>query len=599
MVLQATLYGLPMTGFDAPGRTPLGPDASTVSPQAVTAGPGATLGLGTDDLDVMTPTTRGTKPSGAGSGLPATLSWRNGGDGVATRPGAPALPQQLEDVSVPGQLLRGVGFRGGDYVDTAGLLPLTGAPAIEGSTANSTFESAAFFPQRLVTPNYFGALGDSGRTSLVLSPAQYRSDPGGALTNTERAYSGLDLRLYYSGEGSTSYGGNQPALAAPPSTGEVTGTVKDRVVTFSTRVTGDPSAGVQEVWVTWTGGPGAGGHGQWRPVDLTQDPTDSTRWTGTLRLPEGQSSQGVRFVVQAANGIGAVGLDTGEGDGYRVVAEGDAPPPPEITPATPDRGVVGTAYRTQLVATGGTEPLLWGLAAGSALPAGLTLGLDGAITGTPTAPGSTTFTATVIDGLGRTAEAVVTIRIEAPPAPVVTALTPARGMVGVAYRTELAATGSAPLSWSVTPWSTLPGGLALGSDGVVTGTPTKAGSTSVTVLVTDRYGSSSTASLTLVVDAAPTRLVATRVLDRQPLLLSATLTHARTGAPLAGRTVLFKVFKVTLCTATTDAQGVATCDLRRRPLEALAVLLNLGYEASFAGTADYQGSSATARLTSP
>ena len=27
VVLQATLYGLPMTGFDAPGRTPLGQDA--------------------------------------------------------------------------------------------------------------------------------------------------------------------------------------------------------------------------------------------------------------------------------------------------------------------------------------------------------------------------------------------------------------------------------------------------------------------------------------------------------------------------------------------------------------------------------------------
>ena len=687
VVLQATLYGLPMTGFDAPGRTPLGQEASPVSPQAVAGGPGATLGLGTDDLEVTTPTHRGTKPSGAGAGLPDALSWLSGSDGVTTQPGAPALPKQIDDVSVPGQVLRGVGFRGGDYGDTSGLLPLTGAPAIEGSTANTTFESDAFFPQRLATPNYFGALGASGRTSLVLSPAQYRSDAGGALTNTERAYSGLDLRLYYSGDRSTSYGGNHPALAAPPSTSDVTGTVKDRVVTFSTRVTGDPSAGVQEVWVTWTGGPGADGHGQWRPVDLTQDPTDSTRWSGRLTLPSGQSYDGVRFVVQAANGIGAVGLDTAEGGGYRVTPEGAAPPPPVISPATPAHGIAGVAYHAALSATGGTAPLFWGLAAGSVLPAGLTLGTDGSIDGTPAAPGTTTFTVTVTDSVGATGEAEVTIvvdpppppviapvtptrgtvgvayrtdlaatgsaplawslavgsalpagltlgvagaitgtptapgtttftvtvtdrygsssaiqlaiTVDPPPPPVIAPVTPARGTVGTAYRTDLAATGSAPLSWSVAPWSTLPTGLSLAVGGTISGTPTKAGSTSVAVMVTDRYGSSSTAQLTIVVDAAATRLVAARVLDPQPLVLSATLTHAGTNAPLAGQTVVFKVRKVTLCTSTTNAQGVATCDLRRRPLDAVIVLVNLGFDAAFAGTADYLGSTGSARLTTP
>ncbi len=321
-VLQATLYGLPMTGFDAPGRTPLGTDASQITPQSTTSGPGATLGLRVDDLDLTPQTVRGTKDSGAGPDLPDTLSWLNGADGVSVQPGAPALPKQVENVTVPGQVLRGVGFRGGDYRDTPGLLPLTGAPAIEGSTANTTFESNAFFPQRLATPNYFGSLGPSGRTSLVVTPAQYRSDPGGALTNTERAYSGLGLRLFYSGNDSTAYGSNRPALAAPPSISSVSGTVRDGVVTFSARATGDPSAGVQQVWVTWTGGPDASGLGRWRSLDLTQDPSDSTGWTGTMPLPAGQSATDLRFVVQAVNGIGAVGLDTAEGDGYRVTSEG-------------------------------------------------------------------------------------------------------------------------------------------------------------------------------------------------------------------------------------------------------------------------------------
>ncbi len=341
-VLQATLYGLPMTGFDAPGRTPLGASASGVTPVEVTAGPGQTLGLGTTDLAVPTPTNDDTKTVPGETGGTRTLSWRDGRDGVTVQPGAPALPKQVEDVTVPGQVLRGVGFRGGAYTDTPGLLPLTGAPAIEGSTANSTFLYDAFFPQRLVTPNYFGALGASGRTSLVLTPAQYRSDGVGAFTNTERAYSDLDVRLFYSGAGSTSYGANRPALAAPPSTSNVSGTLSNGIVTFSTRVTGDPSAGVQEVWVTWTGGPNGAGGGAWTSLDLRQDPSDSTLWRGTMPLPSGQSAGNLRFVVQAANGIGAVGLDTAEGDGYRVTDLAAALPTYTVSSPSVTEGNSGT-----------------------------------------------------------------------------------------------------------------------------------------------------------------------------------------------------------------------------------------------------------------
>ena len=217
-MLEASLYGLPMTGFDAPGRTPIGSDVSQAAPQGVGAGtPGATFGLATDDVGFDTPTTVDTKDSGvdpsdpAQAGLPAKSTWLAGRDGVTVQPGAPALPKQIEDVTVPGQVLRGVGFRSADYSDTSGVLPVTGAPAIEGSTANTTFSSDAFFPQRLITPNYFGTLGGSGRTSLILTPGQYRSDAGGALTDTQRAYSHMDVRLFYSGDNSQSFGQNQPS----------------------------------------------------------------------------------------------------------------------------------------------------------------------------------------------------------------------------------------------------------------------------------------------------------------------------------------------------------------------------------------------------
>ncbi len=59
------------------------------------------------------------------------------------------------------------------------------------------------------------------------------------------------------------------------------------------------------------------------------------------------------------------------------------------------------------------------------------------------------------------------------------------GTVNAPYNAMLAATGgTAPYSWSVTS-GTLPKGLSLSSDGVVSGTPTSAGSSTVTIQVTD------------------------------------------------------------------------------------------------------------------
>ena len=64
-------------------------------------------------------------------------------------------------------------------------------------------------------------------------------------------------------------------------------------------------------------------------------------------------------------------------------------------------GDVGEPYAAQLVAVGGTGAYTWSVTQG-ALPAGLTLSTSGAITGTPTALGSTTFTIRVTDGTGAT-----------------------------------------------------------------------------------------------------------------------------------------------------------------------------------------------------
>ena len=78
-------------------------------------------------------------------------------------------------------------------------------------------------------------------------------------------------------------------------------------------VVGDPSAGIQQVWVTYTGESGGAWHGKWQSLDLTQDADDSTLWTGSLAVPSGQQAGDGRFLVQAVNGVGLVGIDDNQG----------------------------------------------------------------------------------------------------------------------------------------------------------------------------------------------------------------------------------------------------------------------------------------------
>ncbi len=66
------------------------------------------------------------------------------------------------------------------------------------------------------------------------------------------------------------------------------------------------------------------------------------------------------------------------------------------------RGPVGTYYSQSLYASGGTAPYTWSLLSGT-LPAGLTISSTGVISGTPTAAGTATFTANVMDTVGANA----------------------------------------------------------------------------------------------------------------------------------------------------------------------------------------------------
>ena len=89
------------------------------------------------------------------------------------------------------------------------------------------------------------------------------------------------------------------------------------------------------------------------------------------------------------------------------------------------------------------------------------------------------------------------------PAPLtITSTSLPNGVVGEAYSVSLAASGGqSPYTWAVASGS-LPTGLTLASTGLLSGTPTKAGTSTVTLEVTDAAGTSATKGFSIVVTAS-------------------------------------------------------------------------------------------------
>jgi large repetitive protein len=161
----------------------------------------------------------------------------------------------------------------------------------------------------------------------------------------------------------------------------------------------------------------------------------------------------------------------------------------------------GSSYSTKLQA--GDHPVRsekWEVTAGS-LPAGLALAADGTISGTPTSPGASTFTVTVTsdgdDGEIRTDSRQFTLNVVGSLSATVSRST---GEVGIAFRATLVASGGqGPYRWSAT--NGIPAGLSVGSDGVISGVPTRAGSYTLTVRFVDANGAANDVQLQLVVRA--------------------------------------------------------------------------------------------------
>ena len=195
-------------------------------------------------------------------------------------------------------------------------------------------------------------------------------------------------------------------------------------------------------------------------------------------------------------------LLSGGDDGVNVLANTEvyfnpvAQTPVVITTTSVPNGFISQPYVQLLLEQGSSGPLTWSLASGT-LPSGITLSSTGILSGAPTAVGSFTFTVQVTDGIN-TATASFTINVSLTPLAFTSNTMPAAGAARP-YSQPLPITGGTlPYNTTVTRGA-LPPGLALSSNGILSGTPSSAGSFTFTVSVNDSSTPVQTATQTLTI----------------------------------------------------------------------------------------------------
>jgi hypothetical protein len=235
--------------------------------------------------------------------------------------------------------------------------------------------------------------------------------------------------------------------------------------------------------------------------------TGGYNWSVTSgTLPDGlslDSSTGVIGGTPNTAGVYSftVRVTDSNGDSENATLSITIQPPPSIdVTSLPDGEVNGAYAQFPIEISGGSGNYSdWSIKSGN-LPGGLSLGsADGVIFGKPTTAGTFSFTIQVTDSNGVTATQALSITIVAAPSITTTSLPD--GEVNIAYSQTLGAIGGSGdySSWAITS-GTLPAGLSLdASTGVINGTPTTAGVSSIIIQLTDSGGSVTTQALSITI----------------------------------------------------------------------------------------------------
>jgi hypothetical protein len=164
--------------------------------------------------------------------------------------------------------------------------------------------------------------------------------------------------------------------------------------------------------------------------------------------------------------------------------------------------IVGLPYNFTFQSNGGLTPITWSVTSGN-LPTGLTLATNGAISGTPTAGGSFSFTIQAGDGSSPSQTITINVSVRsATPLAISTAVGALPDAVAnVPYNFSFQATGGTPaVTWTITAGS-LPAGLTLSSAGAISGATSAVNTTPTSLTVQVQDGGSpaqtKTAALTI------------------------------------------------------------------------------------------------------
>ena len=162
-----------------------------------------------------------------------------------------------------------------------------------------------------------------------------------------------------------------------------------------------------------------------------------------------------------------------------------------VTNPAVNSGVAGVAFSQTFTQSGGIGTTTFSLASGT-LPTGLTLSSAGVLSGTPTQTGSFPITVKATDsngcsGTGPTYNLTITCQT-------ITVTNPAgnSGVAGCPFSETFTQSGGIGTTTFSLASGTLPTGLNLASNGVLSGTPTQTGTFNITVKATDANGCSGT-----------------------------------------------------------------------------------------------------------
>lgn len=198
------------------------------------------------------------------------------------------------------------------------------------------------------------------------------------------------------------------------------------------------------------------------------------------------------------------------------------PTPPTIVTSELPAAKLREGYDQKIAVSGGVTPYAFTIITG-ALPAGLSFqGSTGQITGIPTEPGHRPFTVRVVDAEGQSVEKALTLVVTPDPL-VIRTSTLADVKEGEMIRVPLRAEGGVlPYHFSIKT-GTIPAGLSLSAEGVISGAATFAGPYDFGVHLEDAEQNRADRSYQL--------LVAPLV----PMITTTTLSRARFGDPFEER----------------------------------------------------------------